>query len=387
MTAATPLPVRLASAPTPVLSLPTTSDALAAPAAAGVKISASWHDCAGSSTQGGAGQSPSAAGDCSVNEAVAAATGLAAAIVRPIGSLIQATRRYQSDGLPPAAVPRSRITELGELGNAYLEMIRNVERSRQAMVSASKLAMLGELAAVLAHEVRTPLGILRSSAQLLLRDDRLSADSRELMGFIESETQRLNRLVSALLDTARPRPPSFAPCDLNALLARCAQMQGLQAPDARDGARDGAGMAPPRIALTLDATQATVDADAEQLMQAVFNLLQNAIQAAGAEGWVQLSTADREEGVDLVCADDGPGIALEIADRIFDPFFTRREGGFGLGLSVVQQVVQAHGGTIAVGRSAWGGTAFTCHLPHHPPHHPPRHPLAATGSHPGDPAP
>jgi signal transduction histidine kinase len=163
-----------------------------------------------------------------------------------------------------------------------------------------------------------------------------------------------------MLDTARPRRPTFAPCDIHALLRRCVQMLALKAQLPGLAAN---GPAATSITLKLDATDAVIAADAEQLMQAVFNLVQNAIQACGGHGRVQLSTADDGDGLRIDCADDGPGIAAEIVDRIFDPFFSRRDGGIGLGLSVVQQVVQAHGGRISVARSGWGGTAFCCRLP------------------------
>lgn len=275
-------------------------------------------------------------------------------IARPIAALIATARRFQLDGTPPAAPARSWfIAELAELEQAQAEMIGAVQQSRQELVRASKLAMLGEVGAVLAHEVRTPLGILRSSAQMLRRDPGLGAEGRELMGFIESETERLNRLVSAMLDTARPRRPNFSACDLHELLGRCAQMQAL-----RPGGAPAAG-----IELELAAADPRLEADPEQLMQAVFNLLQNATQSAGAQGRVRLATAADGDVLTVVCDDDGPGIAPEIAERIFDPFVTRREGGIGLGLAVVQQVVLAHGGRVGVARGPRGGSAFTLRLP------------------------
>jgi len=285
-----------------------------------------------------------------------AASLIGAAIARPILALTAKTQRYQREGLlPEPEVTHSRITELSELGRAYIDMISTVDHSRQELVRSSKLAMLGELGAVLAHEVRTPLGILRSSAQVLLRDPGLSADSRELMGFIESETERLNRLVSTMLDTARPRRLSIASCDMHALLQRCAQMRELQ------------GQHAACITLDLAAHEPLIEADAEQLMQAVFNLLNNAIQAVGPQGRVALYTADEGEALRFECRDDGPGIPPELAGRIFDPFVTGRDGGIGLGLAVVRQVIVAHGGRIRVGRSDWGGTVFTCWLPRHQP--------------------
>ncbi|MEK8049191.1 ATP-binding protein [Ideonella sp. DXS22W] len=297
--------------------------------------------------------------------ALAAATWMSGAIARPILALTQAARRWQAEGTPPDAGTRSsRITELGELGRAFDDMVRAVQRSRETLVRSAKLAMLGELAAVMAHEVRTPVGIVRSSAQLLQRDKGLSDDSRELLGLMQAETERLNRLVTTMLDTARPRAPSFQPCDVHALLQRCAQMQRVQPGQAGPAASaDAPGGVPVRI--RAEAADPVIEADAEQLIQALYNLMHNALQAVGPGGRVELSAQDDAATGMLVlaCADDGPGIPPEIAERLFEPFVTRRGGGIGLGLAVVQQVVQAHGGQIRVGRSDWGGSLFECRLP------------------------
>jgi len=288
-----------------------------------------------------------------------AASWLAGAIARPISALTALTQGYQQAGrLAEAQAAGSRITELHALQRAYVEMIHALERSRQELVRKSKLAMLGEMAAVLAHEVRTPLGILRSSAQLLLRDRGLSADSRELMGFVESETERLNRLVSTLLDSARPRQPRLARVDVHALLQRCAQMSELPQ---RGGA---APELESRIELDLRARDCVIEVDAEQLMQLIFNLLSNALQAVDPQqGRVCLSTADAGECLEIACADNGPGVPEALAERLFEPFVSQRAGGIGLGLAVVRQVVEGHGGKIQVGRSPWGGGLFSVSLP------------------------
>ncbi len=284
-----------------------------------------------------------------------AAAWIVPAISRPIVALTARTRRHQQGlALVDEAPLRSRIVEIDLLARAYDDMVRAVERSRVELVRTSKMAMLGELAAVLAHEVRTPLGILRSSAQILRRDPGLAPEGRELMAFIESETERLNRLVSTMLDTARPRPPAPMPCDVHELLRRCAQMHDLR--------READGLAHPTL-LDLAATRPVVSVDAEQLMQLVFNLLNNASQAAGPTGRVELSTFDDPAGLCIACADDGPGIPPALAERMFDPFVTGRDGGIGLGLAVVRQVVAAHHGDIQVGRSAWGGARFVVRLP------------------------
>lgn len=284
---------------------------------------------------------------------------IADAISRPIVALTARTRRYREGrAAPDERTAGSRIAELDVLGRAFDEMVQSIDRSRRELVRTSKMAMLGELAAVLAHEVRTPLGILRASAQVLARDAGLGPDGRELVTFIESETERLNGLVSTLLDTARPRTASVAPCDVHSLLRRCAQMHDLR--------RGADGVAHPVI-LSLRALDPLASIDEEQLTGAVFNLLNNATQAAGSAGRVELSSFDDGDRLGLRCADDGPGIPAALLDRLFDPFVTGREGGIGLGLAVVRQVVAAHSGEIAAGRSEWGGAAFTLWLPRRPP--------------------
>jgi signal transduction histidine kinase len=288
-----------------------------------------------------------------------AATWLASALSGPIVALTARTRRHQSgQGVDSDTSTRSTIVELDVLARAYDDMVRSVEHSRQELVRSSKMAMLGELAAVLAHEVRTPLGILRSSAQILMRNPGLGADGLELMTFIESETERLNRLVSTMLDTARPRRPELVDCDVHDLLRRCAQMHDLQ--------RGDEGTAHP-VLLELRAQKSVLPGDREQLMQVFFNLLSNATQAAGPTGTVRLSTSDDGDFLRATCEDSGAGISPEIRDKVFDPFVSGRSGGFGLGLAVVRQVVVGHQGHIEIETSRLGGAAFSIWLPHHAP--------------------
>ena len=284
---------------------------------------------------------------------VVAGTVMTATLARPILALTRATRQFRGEDDATPALPRAGIAELDELAQAHADMVQAVRHSRDQLVRSAKLAMLGELAAVMAHEVRTPLGVLRSSAQLLEREPGLGADSRELLVLMRSETERLNRLVTSMLDTARPRTPRLAHCDVHQVLERCVQVQV---------ARQG-GMPQAALALALSAHNPVMDGDEEQLLQVVLNLTQNALRAAGAQGHVQLSTRDTADALTLACDDDGPGVPPDIADRLFDPFVTRGENGIGLGLAVVQQLVQAHGGSIRVLRSALGGSRFEFTLP------------------------
>jgi len=237
------------------------------------------------------------------------------------------------------------------LGAAFSEMTRDLNLAQHNLIRASKLAAVGEMSAVIIHEVRTPLGIMRSSAQMLKREPGLSGEARELADFIESETERLNRLVSSLLDSARPRPLNKAPVDVHGLIHEA-------------GALLFAQVEKKHIAIVekLEAKNATLSCDAAQLTQVLLNLILNAIQVLQPGGRIMLST--REEG-DWFCidvADDGPGIPAEERTRVFEAFFCKREGGVGLGLAIVQQIIAAHGGTIVAGTSELGGAVFSMRL-------------------------
>ena len=139
---------------------------------------------------------------------------LANRIASPIVALTAFTRGFRQGQATLPAMPARAIAEVDELHHAYAEMIQALEQSREQIVRAGKLAVVGEMAAIMAHEVSTPMGILRSSAQLLQRQPDLDERQRELIGFIFSETERLNRLVTMLLECARPNPPDFMSHDL-----------------------------------------------------------------------------------------------------------------------------------------------------------------------------
>lgn len=276
---------------------------------------------------------------------------VAGRISRPIAALTEFTRRFKQDKQLPEA-PQAATGEVGELTEAFVQTVRELDQSRADLVRASKLAVLGELSAVMAHEIRTPIGILRSSAQMLAREPELSAEAQELTGFIESETERLNRLVSTLLDSARPRAPKMQPVDLNALILHSTGLLTAQA--------DKKAIT---ISLNLDASNPWVEVDTEQITQVLLNLILNALQILSQGGKIAIftRTGDRATWIDI--ADDGPGIPQQEFSRVFDPFFTKREGGVGLGLAVVQQIVAAHGGEIRAGKSLLGGALFTITLP------------------------
>lgn len=284
--------------------------------------------------------------------AIAASFFVAGALARPIHRLAEFSRRFVRAGAREAP-PAAGRGEVGELTQAFTQMVRDLERSREDLIRAAKLAVVGEMAATMAHEVRTPLGILRSSAQMLERESHLSPRGQEMVQYVVSETDRLNRLVSTLLEAARPSPPEFAPRDVHAIIEHALELLTQRA-DRRQIT----------LVVELQANPATLVCDGEQLTQVILNLVLNALQILPEEATIVVRTATAAEHLVIEVADNGPGVPPDIRPRIFDPFFTTREGGVGLGLTVVQQIVTAHGGTITVRESSHGGACFRCTFPY-----------------------
>jgi signal transduction histidine kinase len=282
---------------------------------------------------------------------VAAASRISAALAGPIAALTAFTRHYRL-GQDAQIAPPAASGEVGELGSAFAQMMREIDEARSSLVHASKLAAIGEMAAVIIHEVRTPLGILRSSSQMLRRETGISEQGRELLGFIESETERLNRLVSAMLDSARARPPLKVDVDLHQLIRQAGALLASQLAER--------GIV---IEEHLQAAAPCLRCDPEQMTQVLLNLLHNALQILAHGGTIRIGTRDGDGRLTIVIDDDGPGIAPAERNRIFEAFFCRREGGVGLGLAIVRQIVLAHDGDIRADASPAGGARFIIGLP------------------------
>jgi signal transduction histidine kinase len=197
---------------------------------------------------------------------------------------------------------------------------------------------------------------LRSSADLLLREPKLTKEGKEVLGFIISETERLNKLVSTLIDAARPRQLNMVNVDLTEIAANAIALLKSQAQVKN-------------ISIIFEQIKAVnLLADADQMTQVMMNLLMNALQILPNDGKIELrlqdeKDADGNEMVMMDFSDDGPGISPENQAQIFEPFFTQRSGGVGLGLAVVRQIVQAHGGEISYQDSPQKGAQFTITLP------------------------
>ncbi len=277
---------------------------------------------------------------------------IATAITQPINKLTDFVRSFT--GQAHAVPPQSGPPEVRELGEAFETMMLDLEKSQADLTRGAKLAVVGEMAAAMSHEVRTPLGILRSSADVLKREPDLSAEGKEVVSFISAETERLNKLVTTLIDAARPRPPSFVPTDVGVLLQQNLGLLKTQADKKQ-------------VALAYEASEDAILAsiDADQITQAIMNLVMNAIQVlpTGGNVLVKLSQDASETLIEVM--DDGQGIDTSVQKEIFEPFFTNRAGGVGLGLAIVRQILEAHQGSISYQTSPLGGAQFNLKIPRH----------------------
>jgi signal transduction histidine kinase len=272
-------------------------------------------------------------------------------ISQPIVKLAEFSRDFMQ-GKSVSSPQLNSSTEVNELSLQFIQMINNLEQSRQDMVRVAKLAVVGEMAASMAHEVRTPLGILRSSAQMLQREPALSEIGLEMTEFILSETKRLNELVTTLLECAKPKLPHFTQQDLHCIIEHSLDLLQSQA-DAKQI----------ELVLQFDNQEAFLLGDRDQLIQVFLNLIMNAIQHVNKGGRIEISSQINKQQFEVQVADNGHGISDENKSKVFDPFFTRRQEGIGLGLTVVQQIVLAHHGKIFVTDSVYGGACFHVVLP------------------------
>ncbi|MBK8263145.1 MAG: HAMP domain-containing histidine kinase [Nannocystis sp.] len=223
---------------------------------------------------------------------------------------------------------------------------RRARLAEQRLAERRHLAALGELSAVLAHEIRNPLASLKGHAQLLeeqlIDEPRRHAKAHRVV----DEAVRLERLTNTLLDFARADRIAPAPASPAEVARRAAELTE-----------------PGRVVVDAGAAPERWTFDAMRIEQALVNLVRNALQARAAPAEVALTVADDGEGLRFTIADRGPGVPSEMRPRLFEPFVTGRLEGTGLGLAVVRRVVELHGGKISNERRPGGGSVFVLWLP------------------------
>jgi signal transduction histidine kinase len=232
------------------------------------------------------------------------------------------------------------------------EANRNLQKAEAVARRSERLAALGQLSAGLAHELRNPLGTMRGSAEMLRNNLPAGNEvAAELAGFISSEVDRINSLVTRFLDFARPLELQPQPAELSEVVDRAiAQLE-------RDTPRQVA------VYKNYSPDVRPFPFDAELIERVVYNLLLNAVQATPNGGAVTVKTRPAEGDVEICVIDRGSGIPPEQVENIFNPFFTTKKDGAGLGLAIVSKIVDLHGGRISVESEPGKGSVFRVFLP------------------------
>ncbi len=250
------------------------------------------------------------------------------------------------------------MTVVALLGGYLAERLRLTGGALQVATrradEAERLAVLGRIAAGLAHEIRNPLGSITGSIEMLRESDALSDEDRRLCDIIQREARRLNDLVGDMVDLSKPRPPRAEATDV-AALAR--EVVALASHAARGSDVGVVYLGPEREALGR--------CDGPQIRQVLWNLVRNAMQASSAGSTVTVRVERRERDVTLTVDDQGAGIPETVDMRIFDEFFTTRTHGAGIGLAVVRRILDDHasmGAKLSVERAAGGGASFQVSL-------------------------
>ena len=254
-----------------------------------------------------------------------------------------------------AAKGSRAVTALAKLMNLDAQIVLETYfegREQKAVEHAEQLAAVGELAASIAHEVRNPLAGMKGAMEMLRKPLAADDSKREVMDEVVAQIVRLENLVRDLLTFARPHPMNRQPVHLPSLLERVLRL-----------VQESPKSAEVRVTREFDPEAEKVEGDPPQLEQVFLNLIHNALQAMGGEGTLTLSTRAHEGVVAVSVKDSGKGIPPGDLSSIFQPFFTTKHRGSGLGLSIVQKIVEAHGGGIEVDSELGGGTNATVTLP------------------------
>jgi signal transduction histidine kinase len=232
------------------------------------------------------------------------------------------------------------------------EQVEALAATRARLGQTEKLAALGQLASTIAHEVRNPLAVMRSAAQGMAEEAGVDSEAARACRFIIEEIDRLTSVVGSLLAFARPPVLDLRPVAVDDLFARTLALA--------QGEMTAKGVRVHRRTL---GTLPALRADPDLLCQVLLDLVSNATEAVPEGGEVTLEAASADGAVVLRVADTGPGVPAALREQVFQPFFTTRTRGTGLGLAVARQLVEAHGGTIAVGERPGGGACFTLSMP------------------------
>jgi signal transduction histidine kinase len=289
---------------------------------------------------------------------------LAYLVQRPMVELQEKIGQVSDGNLDVSVSFSRRNDEIGDLGRKFNYMMQQLRESREEierlhrtqMSRAEHLATLGELATGLAHEIRNPLAGIAGVIEIVSRDLPSTSPARAVIKDVRLEIAQINRIVTDLLETARPHPPQIRLSNLNTTVEHAVML-----------ARQQVLSKPIKIELQKAADLPEVEHDSDQIHQVLLNLLLNAVQAVSGAGNVNVEIGSQDGYATVAVSDTGRGISPQHFSNIFRPFYTTKGNGTGLGLSLARRIVEEHHGRIDVHSVVGKGSKFTMLLPFHTP--------------------
>jgi signal transduction histidine kinase len=227
-----------------------------------------------------------------------------------------------------------------------------LKKAQEELVQANKYKVIGELAAGIAHEIRNPLGSIQGSLEILRKDYQPEDSKYEFLNILLKEVKRLNKVITDFLNYAKPALPNLIDTDINQLISETVLILSPQAVKKEVSLKTELEKNLPRI-----------KTDPSQLKQAFINLILNSLEAIEDKGEITISAHQDKNRLKIVFQDNGKGMSEETKSKIFTPFFSTKEGGTGLGLGIVERIIQNHKGEIKVESTLRKGTIFTLSFP------------------------
>lgn len=276
------------------------------------------------------------------------------AILNPIWELIKAVREV-SGGSTHVELGRSSVPEIDELRTAFVEMVNSIREHQQLLKESYEnlarqkaMAEIGKFSFTVAHEVKNPLGIIKGSIDLLRKPEVDSSTREQLLDYIEEEVKRIDRLIKNFLKLAKTSKPELNKVDIPLFLQSLASKLAIEHN---------------HVKIEVDSCEEHFEVltDPQKLNRILSNLVINAIEAGATK--IKLSFLRQKEEWKIVVEDNGPGISEEDISKIFQPFYTTKSSGTGLGLTVVSQEVYILGGKIALESEPGKGCRFIITFP------------------------
>jgi signal transduction histidine kinase len=271
---------------------------------------------------------------------------------KPLGALVSASHKVGEGDFSIRIPEENRSDEIGSLVADFNRMVQGLEDSRRKLVQSEKLAAIGQLVAGVVHEMRNPLSSIKMNVRLLQRRLPELSSSRESLEIASGEVERLERMLTELLDYSKPSSFNLENFSATELVERIRRVVSVPAAEGKV-----------ELDFQIAPEVQSLQGDIELIERALVNLLLNSIQACEQDGRVQLLISTQDGKNVIQVTDNGRGMSAHVLDRLFDPFFTTRTDGVGLGMATVRKIVEGHNGLLELESEVERGTTARINLP------------------------